>query len=81
MNLQKTLNRQDNLPKNKAGGITVPVFKLCYKVQSPKQYGSNTKTDTWINGTEQRAQKQTHSYTVNLQQRRQDYTMVKRSPI
>ena len=32
--------------KNRALGIMLPGFKLCYKVQSPKQYGSNKKKKT-----------------------------------
>ena len=34
-----------------------PDFKLWYKATKGKQYGIGTKTDIWINGAEQRAQK------------------------
>ena len=50
----KTLLRREN----RAGGIMLLDFILyTKKLQQSKQYATGTKTDTWIHGTEWRAQK------------------------
>ena len=58
-NHERPQNSQSNLEgKNpKAGGIMFPDFKQYYKPILIKWYGTGIKTDTEINGTEERAQK------------------------
>ena len=64
METQETPNIQNNL-ENRARRIRSLTSDYITKPQWPKQYGTSTKTDTYIIGTEQIAQKSTHTLMVN----------------
>ena len=54
----KTLGKSEGTKFNK-------VFETFYKAKVIKQHGNETKTDTWISGTEWRAQKYTNTTMIN----------------
>ena len=68
--------------KNRTGGITLPDFRLYYKatyknsmILAQKQKHRSMEWDR------KPRNKPTHLWSVNLQQRRQDYTMEERQPL
>ena len=71
MEIQETSNSQSNLEKkNGIGEINLPNIRLYYKasqssIQS-RQYGTGTKPEIQINGTQQKAQRQIHTPMDNL---------------
>ena len=50
--------------KNGAGGIRVPELDYTKKLQSSKQYGTHTKTETETNGAAQKVQRKTQAPMV-----------------
>ena len=69
--------RRDSQAETDAGSSTpVPNFRLYFKALIIKKCGTGTKTNTAIHETEKRTQKEPHTQlmSINVQQRRQEYT-------
>ena len=55
----------------------MPISNYTTKLQSLKQYGSGTKIDTLIEQNRESKDKPIFMWSINLKQRRQEYTMGK----
>ena len=66
MESEKTLNSQGNFKKdNHIWGHHNARFQGVLQSCGSRQCGTGTKTDKWINGTEERTQKWTLNFMVN----------------
>ena len=64
--------------KNKTGRVKFPDFRLYYKATVIKTvYGTSTKTHTDQRNKTESRNKPTHLGSIDLQQRKQEYTMEK----
>ena len=76
MNVNTKKSKQ---PKEPLEGKTELKSKYTLNVQKLNQYGTGTKTDLWIDRKYRKPKnKSMHLWSVNLKQRRQEYTIEKR---
>ena len=84
MEIEKTLNSQSNLKKEKheltVSGSLTSDYTTSYSNQNP---GAGTKREIYCTDQRDRIgspEKPMHLWSINLGQRRQDYAMEKRQP-
>lgn len=63
--VKSTQNSQNNIKEDRVGRLILPAFKTYCKTNGNQDNGTLVKEETIDQGNIRRAQKQTHTHTVN----------------